>query len=45
MRFLLEPPRLRAESGGWSMSFWLWALPLALFLHELGEFALLPLVR
>ena len=45
VRFLLEPPRLRAESGGWSMSFWLWALPLALVLHELGEFALLPLVR
>lgn len=45
VRFLLEPPRLRAESGGWPVRLWLLAVPLALALHELGEFALLPLVR
>ncbi|MBK8068053.1 MAG: M56 family metallopeptidase [Rhodanobacteraceae bacterium] len=45
VRFLLEPPRLRAESGLWSGQWWLLAVPLALILHELGEFVLLPLVR
>lgn len=45
VRFLLDPPRLRAESGLWQGRWWLLALPLALVLHELGEFVLLPLVR